>query len=980
MTAAVHIIRRRRERKARRRSAHARANAGLALAVALVVLLVILPAGVAVGGALVIYQSAIRSLPDPAARAAFDSTGGLVELYDRSGAVLLSARAPGADIADWTPLSSLPDYVAQATLAAEDPDFLTTTRFSPLETFSRLWRSLLTGPLLPDASLTGRLVRNVIAPLPDVITGDAIAREAALVAEINRRYTPTEILEWHLNTNYYGSDAYGIQAAARTYFGKPAAALTLDEAALLAAIPLAPQYNPIDNEIAARSRQADLLRAMRAAGLSTGEQYEQAAVTQTVVQTLDPALHIAPEFAVYARRQAETILDSLGRDGARLVARGGLRLVTTLDLDLYYQSECVLRARLAQLRGDATPVAALDGSPCLSAAYLPIGQSSPGESPPDVGALVIIDAATGEIRSLVGAATAVAYQPGVTLQPFVYFEGFRSGLFSPGSMVLDIPRTFPGAAQGLIYTPANPDGRFRGPINLRDAMSAWLLPPAAQVARQQGLDNILRVAHRIGLNSLGEDGRFDLSLLERGGRVSVLDMTYAYSVFAALGDMRGAPVEPIGRGYRQRSPVAVLRIEDASGATLWEYSPEQVELNKVSVFPPGIGYLINDVLSDDTARQQTLGEGRTVLFSRPAAVVSGLAGDGVESWAVGYTPQIVTGVRLGRADGAPMTLDRLGLDGAATVWRAVMEYLHQRDNLPPSLWTRPEDTAEGPVCARSGLLPNAVCPARHEVYLTQFPPREVDTYWQAVEINSQTGQLATASTPAELRSQSVFFIPPPEAADWWRANNLPLPPTEYDTVSRPERFSSVQILQPAPFAYVGGVVDIRGTLDPTNMQYFQLAYGQGPNPSEWIQIGERQTEFRRGATLGQWNTAGLSGLYNILLTVVLNDNTRESRSVLVTVDNTPPAITLTAGEPGRVFRWPGDQTVPLTAEVQDDYSVARVEFYHNGQFLGADETWPYGFEWKITRTGIEQFAAAAYDVVGNRADAAITVTVERSGG
>lgn len=979
MTSTAHIIRRRRARKARRGAVQSRTNAWLSLAAALALLLVVLPVGIAVGGALVIYQLAIRDLPDPTAAGALDPAVGLTELYDRSGTVLLSARAP-ADPADWVPLSSLPDYVLQATLVAEDPDFLATTRFSPLETFSRLWRSLLAGPLTPDASLTGRLVRNVIAPQPDLVTADAIAREVALVAEINRRYAPADILEWHLNTNYYGSDAYGIQAAARAYFGKSAAALTLDEAALLAAIPLAPQYNPVDNEVAARSRQADLLRAMRTAGLITGDQFEQAAATQTAVLTLDPALQIAPEFAVYARRQAESILDASGRDGARLVARGGLRLVTTLDLDLYYQSECSLRAWLAQSQGGSAPVQALDGSPCLGAAYLPPRSRPVGAAPPDTGALVIIDAATGEIRSLVGTAAAVAYQPGVTLQPFVYFEGFRSGLFSPGSMVLDIPRTFPGAAQGLIYTPANPDGRFRGPVNLRDAMSAWLLPPAAQVARQQGLDNILRVAHRIGLNSLGEDGRYDLSLLERGGRVSVLDMAYAYSVFAALGDMRGVPVEPIGRGYRQRSPVAVLRIEDASGAVLWEYGPEQAELNKVGVFPPGVGYLINDVLSDATVRQQVLGEGRTVPFSRPAAVVSGLAGDGVESWAVGYTPQIVAGVRLGRTDGAAMSLDALGLDGAPAVWRAVMEYLHQRDNLPPALWPRPGDVAEGPVCARSGLLPNAVCPAHSEVYLAQFPPREVDTYWQAVEINSQTGQLATASTPAELRTQSVFFIPPPEAADWWQANNLPLPPTEYDTVSRPERFSSVQILQPAPFAYVGGVVDIRGTLDPTNMQYFQLAYGQGPNPSEWIQIGERQTEFRRGATLGQWNTAGLSGLYNILLTVALNDNSRESRSVLVTVDNTPPTVSLAAGEPGQIFQWPGDQIVPLAAEVQDDYSVARVEFYHNGQLLGADETWPYGFEWKITRTGTERFAAAAYDVVGNRADVEITVEVVRSGG
>jgi hypothetical protein len=175
------------------------------------------------------------------------------------------------------------------------------------------------------------------------------------------------------------------------------------------------------------------------------------------------------------------------------------------------------------------------------------------------------------------------------------------------------------------------------------------------------------------------------------------------------------------------------------------------------------------------------------------------------------------------------------------------------------------------------------------------------------------------------------------------------------------------------------VVDVRGTLDPTNMQYYQLSYGQGINPSQWIQIGQQQTTFQRGATLGQWDTAGLSGLYNISLTVVRSDSSRESRTVQVTVDNTPPPIRLSAGEPGKVYRWPTDQQVSLTAEVQDDYSINRVEFFHNGQRLGADESWPYGFDWNITRTGTETFSAVAIDAVGNQSNAEITVDITRAG-
>lgn len=978
MTSTAHIIRKRRSRRARRLAARAQGRVSLLAFGLVALLLVVVPLGVTLGGAVLIYARAVRDLPQPQESLSLGPASGPTELYDRSGGtLLLAARDPLEGGLSWTPLSSLPPYVAQATLTAEDPDFLEASGFGFVQTFGKLWRNIILGPLPPDATLTGRLVRNVIAPLPERVGVDDIGREIALVAEIHRRYTPQEILEWHLNTNYYGSDAYGIEAAARVYLGKSAAQLTLDEAALLAAIPLAPQYNPFDNETAARGRQLDLLRAMRSAEQINGDQFESAAATLTRLQAgVDASLRVAPEFAAYARRQAETILDDLGRDGARLVAQGGLRITTTLDLDLYYQAECALRTHLARLNGQAVSPLALDGQPCQSAAYLP--ETLPVESPPEAGALVILDVATGELKALVGAAAALAYAPGPTLQPFVYFEAFRSGLYTPATMVLDIPHTFPGAAEGLIYTPQNPDGRFRGPLNLRDAMSAGLLPPAAQVARSQGLDNILRIAHRIGLNSLGEDGRYDLSLLERGGQVSVLDMTYAYSVFAALGDMRGIPVEPIGRGFRQRSPVAVLKIEDAAGSLLWEYTPEMAELNRVGVFPPGIGYLINDVLADSTTRQRTLGEGNSVELNRPAAIVSGMAGDDTGSWAVGYTPQLTAGLHLERGDGAPMTLDDLGLLGAPTVWRAVMAYAHDRDALPPVEWPRPADIVEQAVCVRSGLLPSDACPLRNEIFLAQFVPAQTDTYWQTVQLNSQTGQRATASTPAELRSDTLFFIPPPEAADWWRANNMPLPPDEYDTVSRPELFSSVQILQPQPFAYVGGLVDIRGTLDPTDLQFYQLAYGQGPNPAEWIQIGERQTTFQRGASLGQWNTAGLSGLYNILLTVVRGDNTRESRSVPVTVDNTPPVVTLSAGEANRVYRWPVDTTVTLTADAQDDYAISRVEFYHQNQLLGADESWPYGFEWDITRTGIELFRAVVYDAVGNQASSEITVEIVRA--
>ncbi|MCA0454250.1 MAG: penicillin-binding protein [Chloroflexi bacterium] len=980
MTTSAAIIRRRRARKERKQAAAARNRWRIGIITVLVLFLVVIPVGVTLGGALLAYQNVTRSLPTPQESLSQAAMIGLTELYDRSGETLLLADQ-SSNQRTWLTLNQMPAVLLKATLRAEQPNFLSSERPNVFVAYNRLWENTLFGPLAADQTLTGRLVRSVIAPLPEVPTVDAIGQEIALVTEIGRRYSNEEILEWYLNTADYGNSARGIQSAAQIYLGKDAADLTLDEAAMLAAIPLATQYNPLDNETAARGRQRDLLRSMRAGGDITSAEFDTAATTQTpILLTLNQPEQIAPEFVAYARRQAQDILNNQGRAGTELVARGGLKIITTLDLDLYYQSKCALRIQLARLGGKATSPDADDGKPCHAADYMPVTSLPVDGTAPDIGSVVIMDVTTGEIKSIVGPATRLDAQPGPTLYPFVYFTAFVRAQANPATMVLDIPRKFPGAADGLIYTPTNPDGRFRGPVNLRDAMSAWLLPPAAQIASERGMGTVLSFAHRIGLNSLGEDGRYDLSLLERGGAVSVLDMTYAYSVFAAMGDMHGISAQAVGQGYRQRNPVAVLRIEDEAGNIIWEYDDAQVAQSQVGVFPHDVGYLLNNVLSDQIKRRQVLGDTVSVLdLPRANAVVAGMAGDMTENWTVGYTPQLVASVHLNHTDDTALDLSPAGLDGAALVWRGVMQYAHDRDSLPNADWSRPDTITTLSVCDRSGLIPNADCPTHAEIFLANagFQPQQEDTYWQKVVINSQSGLRATASTPNQLQISKLFFVPPPDAEEWWRSNNLPLPPLGYDNVSRPELFTDVQLLQPQPYAYVGGQVDIRGTLRPEDMRYFQLSYGEGASPSGYLQIGSQQTTFTAGASLGTWDTTGLSGLYTLLLTVVHQDNSAESATVQVIVDNTPPTVSLSAGEPGKIYRWPTETTLNLSATVGDDYQVQRVEFYRDGEILQTDNDNPYEYTYTITETGTFTFTAVAFDAVGNQTSSSITVEVTR---
>jgi membrane peptidoglycan carboxypeptidase len=999
-TPAATIIRRRRRRIARHAALQVKRRAWTVFFGVLILFGGVLPLGAIFGVAAAIYSDSAMMLPAPQSdAAALDAA----RFYDATGTIEIAVRASSGGRV-WVALDSLPVYVIDATLIVEDASFGTGTRADAFDLIVRLWHNLLVGAPPPDPTITGRLVRNVAASgdlallsgqtpretwwaaLMDARTERA-AREIALVSAANARYTPAELLEWHLNTNDYGNGAVGIDAAAQLYLGKPASALTLDEAALLASIPTAAQYNPFDDPTAARARAADTLRALVDANRIALTDYESALTRTPAIQpddgrgegALDAAA--ASDYLRYARRQAESILDGIGVDGAAAVARGGVRIVTALDLDLQRQAECTAAVHL---NGDAP-------SDCPAAAFLPPATNAPpleaptGDArPPDSAALVVIDAQTGVLRAMVGAANVDGQQPGVTLQPFVYLAGFSQGL-TPASMVLDIPAQFPGARDGLIYTVRNLDGRFAGPVSARDALGAYRLPPAAALANRVGMANVLNTAHLLGVNGLN-DGSADLMLLERGGRAAVLDIAVAYSTFASMGKLRGVGVEPVARGYRGRDPVAVLRIEARDGRVLWAYDSDDAAACRTQTFctnllQDSLAYLINDILADQATRWATLGQGNALDLARPGAVVNGITADRADNWTVGYTPQIVTAVHLGRADGGALALDADGMNGAAAIWRALMEYVHARDALPAQAWARPASIVEGVVCERSGLYPNGVCPVRREWFIDGTQPRasQVDTYWQQVDVNRQTRQIATANTPPELRASERYFVPPPEALTWWRETGQPLPPTEIDTISRPELAEATRISAPLPFAYVGGVVPILGAVDAAGVQFFQLSVGAGLNPAQWTDISGQLTAATPDAPLAVWDTAGLDGLYSVRLTVVRGENQIERKIVQVTVDNQPPAVTLNTDPTGRAYRFPGDPQIVLAAAARDNLLVDRVEFYHDGVLLGADESAPYGFTFPITGVARHAFRAVAYDAVGNTSESSLTVEVTRAG-
>jgi hypothetical protein len=302
--------------------------------------------------------------------------------------------------------------------------------------------------------------------------------------------------------------------------------------------------------------------------------------------------------------------------------------------------------------------------------------------------------------------------------------------------------------------------------------------------------------------------------------------------------------------------------------------------------------------------------------------------------------------------------------------------------VPANAWEKPEGVAEALVCEISGLRPNGVCNTRAEVFisLSQAQALPEDTNWRMVEINSDNGRLATNNTPDVLRRQQVYFVPPAEAMDWWQLQNRPLPPTEPDTSSRPDILTTAEIVRPENWKPVGGVVEVIGSMQANDMDFYQVSYGEGTNPTNWFNLTGEETTYSPGTPLATWDTSELDGTYTLRLLVTNTDRSNETAWVQVIVDNIPPTLVLSAGEPDATYSWPQDDTISLQAVARDNYSISRVEFYHNGVFVGEDQTAPFGYDHQITRAGIEEFRAVAYDVVGNSTTSSLTIEVKRSDG
>ena len=667
-------------------------------------------------------QDALRALP-PAS----------VRVTDRHGNLLYSSLAQAKALRIPIPPEQIPTCMKQATVAVEDATFYQNPGIDWRGILRALWLDLRARRIVAGGStITQQVARNLLLSPKERRrrTLRRKLREMVLAWRLSRTLTKDQILTLYLNQTYYGGFAYGVEAAAQTYFGKHASQLTLPECALIAGLPQAPNlYNPFQHPQAARERQKTVLALMVKHGFITEAEEKQA---------LAVPLHYNP--APYPMRAPHAVWLALERVAA-LQAKGvipknaPIEIRTTIDLGLQTAAEDAVHRHLKRLRKYSVNDAAV----------------------------VVLDARTGEVLALVGSADynnhsirgavdmATTPRPtGSAFKPIIYAAALQPSLPKPlteATVFWDV-RTVFHTADGKPYIPHDYDLREHGPVTLRQALASSLNIPAVQTLQFVGIGVALDYARRLGIHSLRGAKQYDLSLALGGGEVSLLELSDAYTAFADAG--RFHP-------YR-----LLLDVRDADGKVI--YRPPAPKPTRV--WDERVAWLISDILSDDEARSLGFPPHSSLEVGFPAAVKTGTSSGFHDNWAIGYTPDFVVGVWAGNADFEAMQgVD--GLTGAAPIWNDVIRAAVGDRTSPP--FRCPKGMVALEVCTISGLLPSPACPETHLAWFIQgTQPTMPDNVWHRVEIDALTGKLATPATPPERRRAVLAVKVPPRAQNWAR--------------------------------------------------------------------------------------------------------------------------------------------------------------------------------------------------------------------
>lgn len=850
-----------------------------------------------------------RDLPDPNILMGRDVPQS-TKIYDRKGETLLY-EIHGEENRTLIQIADLPSYVPHATVAIEDKHFYTHSGIDWTGLVRAVVVNTMRGSRIKGTStLTQQFVRNAI-----LTTERSYVRkfkEIVLALQIERLYTKDQILQLYLNEIPYGSTMYGIESAAYGYFGKAAKNLTLDEAALLAALPQGPDlYSPYgtgsrgDNRESLLWRQDYILTQMAEQGYITPEQAEEAKAVDTLKKLVPKRIGNikAPHFVDYVSSQL------FEKYGQRAIEQGGLKVTTSLDWDLQQIGEEEIEKGVDE-RGRT------------------YGFTN--------GALVALDPKTGQILTMVGSKdyydetwgkVNVALrprQPGSSFKPIVYAAGFAKG-YTPDMTLWDVNTIFKNEVKD--YEPKNYNLNENGPISARKALQGSLNIPAVKMLYLVGVGRTLDFAERLGYTTFADRSRFGLALVLGGGEVKLLEHANAFAAFANEG---------------QQMPLAsILKVEDSKGTVLEEWQPSE----GVRVVDRDVALTLSDVLSDNNARSYIFGTRNTLtLPDRPVAAKTGTTNNFHDAWTMGYIPQLAAGVWVGNNDNSAMKNKADGSVIAAPIWQAFMKRATQDMEVENFSQAKLPDTDKSILLGKSSE--------------------------SKAKVDKVTGKLATEFTPQELIEERTFHeahselwyidkddprgpVPSnpgadPQFASWeaavqawaeksgWNATSTA--PLETDDVHTPENQPKITLLSPA----ANTVVESRNL-----------------NINASISSLRRITRLEAsldglpiGSSLGDnWNfTATIPssiqpGFHDLTVTAI--DDVVNKGSVTVTLNITAEKalanVTLTSPQDGAHFT---ATSFPMGISVYASYivNVKRVDIYEedvqtgNARLIGSQNT------------------------------------------
>jgi 1A family penicillin-binding protein len=822
------------------------------------------------------YYSIARDLPeigDLRERASqFETT----RVLDRNGRVLYEILDPNAGRRTYIPLAQVSPNLVAATIATEDKEFYSHRGFDPYAIGRALWQNYQSGGTVSGAStITQQLARALLLSPEERAqrTYTRKAREIILASEITRRYTKDQILELYLNEIYYGNLAYGVEAAAETYFGKSAKELTLGEAAFLAGLPQAPSIYDIytSPEFTLRRQQQvlvlmfELSQAQECIRVSNGPTpvcVDPLAATDAADEMKGYSFHAPdiniryPHWVNFVRAQLEAQYD------AQTIYRSGFSITTTLDPALQDQAQQLVTQQVATM----------------------VDKHATN------GALVAIQPSTGEILAMVGSpdfwneaisgqvnmATSKTRQPGSSIKPINYVAAFEKG-WTPATLIWDVPSEFPPSGDPNDprepYKPVNYDGEFHGPVTIRVALANSFNMPAVKTLHFVGIyddadtseeEGMIAMAKRLGITSFTRED-YGLSLTLGGGDVSLLDMTSAYSVFA--------------NGGKRVAPVTILKITDFAGKVIYEHPPQAGE----QVMRAEHAYLISSILSDNEARAWMFGRNSILNLPFRAAAKTGTTNDFRDNWTMGYTPDLAVGVWVGNADYTPM-VGTTGSSGAAPIWSQFMQFaVPHVSGGHPGWMARPEGIVDRVVCSLSGTEPSNWCKGGEQTEIfafDQLPLLPGKDLIRRMNIDLWTGLQASEACKGPSEATLVLNVTDEWARQWLESgdgrrwldsHDLPREPTY-----APERECKADDPQPVIVLDLSdGQVISQPTLEIRGSAYaeegfrrWRLEYGMGENPDSWSALAE-SNDPAENRTLHMWNLSGVpNGTVTLRLTLI----------------------------------------------------------------------------------------------------------------